>query len=31
MKLLLIIYSGSKSRLVPELLEAHQVPAATRG
>jgi hypothetical protein len=30
MKLLLIIYSGSTSRLVPDLLEAHQVRGYTR-
>jgi hypothetical protein len=30
MKLLLIVYSGSKSRLVPELLEAHQAGGYTR-
>jgi hypothetical protein len=30
MKLLLIIYSGSTSRLVPELLEAHQAGGYTR-
>jgi hypothetical protein len=30
MKLLLIIYSGSKSRLVPDLLEAQQVGGYTR-
>ena len=30
MKLLLIIYSGSQSRLVPEMLEAHQAGGYTR-
>lgn len=30
MKLLLIIYSGSTSRLVPELLETHQAGGYTR-
>jgi hypothetical protein len=30
MKLLLIIYSGSQSRLVPDLLEAHQAGGYTR-
>jgi hypothetical protein len=30
MKLLLIIYSGSASRLVPELLEAHDAGGYTR-
>lgn len=30
MKLLLIIYSGSKPRLVPELLEAHHAGGYTR-
>lgn len=30
MKLLLIIYSGSASRLVPELLEAHNAGGYTR-
>jgi hypothetical protein len=29
MKLLLIIYSGSRSRLVPELLEAHDAGGYT--
>jgi hypothetical protein len=30
MKLLLIIYSGSASRLVPDLLESHQAGGYTR-
>jgi hypothetical protein len=30
MKLLLIVYSGSASRLVPELLEQHQAGGYTR-
>ncbi|MBR9988893.1 MAG: hypothetical protein KFH98_04010 [Gemmatimonadetes bacterium] len=30
MKLLLIMYSGSTSRLVPDLLEAHEVRGYTR-
>jgi hypothetical protein len=30
MKLLLIVYSGSASRLVPELLETHQAGGYTR-